>query len=565
MSLPSGVSLRVVRTASAAPATRAGATPAPVTKASPKARTKPFTSASPKPPSASAWDVQYQALVEFRRVNGHCHTALGSDERLVRWTQLQRALRRQNQLLPDRVARLDAIGMVWNRHTSQWEARLHQLRQFKAARGHVRVPTSGSLGPLGAWVQNQRTSQRLGRLAPERLQKLDALGMEWAHHRLPPWESRFADLVAYAAANGGMSDVPLSESISLHNWVSSQRTQWRKGLMPPDRAARLESIGFVWDAQQAAWEARLAEYVRLREEMLHVHARIADGSMSVAELVSAAEAGDAVDEGGEVNLERAARELCLQRLAAAQTAKGRASAASVRQLRKRAGGSSGPAPTTCDLPPLVGGAVVAAGNGVAAGCAAGNGVASGNGTVGGSAAGNGVAGGAIGSGVAGRAAANGAATTPWGAPRRPGSPSPAVRPVGLPASAGGVTSWTQAPEASASVVPTKLPLRLRKLQLWMLTQRRLLRTGALRSERFALLLGARFDFDWFDLEWERGFARLASAVSTSGGRWHARANCLDEGLLFWVRTQRSAKRAGALALHRVRRLEELGVFEDTFL
>jgi len=558
----------MVRTASPPPAT--GATPSLATNPPFKARTKPSTNASPKSPAASAWDVQYEALADFRRVNGHCHTALGSDERLVRWTQLQRALRRQNQLLPERVARLDAIGMVWNRHTSQWEARLHQLRQFKAARGHVRVPTSGSLAPLGAWVQNQRTSQRLGRLAPERLRKLDALGMEWAHHRLPPWESRFADLVVYAAANGGIADVPLSESVSLHNWVSSQRTQWRKGLMPPERAARLESIGFVWDAQQAAWEARLAEYVRLREEMLRVTARIADGSMSVAEMVSAAEAGDAVDEEGEVNLERAARELCLQRLAAAQTAKGRASAASLRQARKRAGGASGPAPTTCDLPPLVGGAVVAAGNGVAAESAVRNGVASGNGIVGGSATGNGFAGGVTGNELACRAAANGApngaATARLGARPLPRVPPRAVpSPLPFPASAGVATSWTQAPEATASVVPTKLPLSLRKLQLWMLTQRRLLRTGALRPERFALLLGARFDFDWFDLEWERGFARLAAAVSTSGGRWHARANCLDEGLLFWVRTQRSAKRAGALALHRVRRLEELGVFEDTFL
>lgn len=492
---------------------------------------------------------------------------MGSDDRLIRWTQLQRALHRQGQLLPDRVARLNAIGMVWNRHSSQWEARLHELRQFKAARGHVQVPTSGPLAPLGAWVQNQRTSQRLGRLAPDRLVKLDALGMEWAHHRLPPWESRFADLAAYASANGGVTDVPISESVSLHNWVSSQRTQWRKGLMPRSRAARLESIGFVWDAQQAAWEARLSEFVRLREEILRVAARIADGSMSVAELVSAAEAADAEDDAAEgvVDMKRAARELCLQRLAAAQTAKGRASAASWRSAHKHVGGGAvrGGKPSACDLhlPDDRGRTEASAGNGLSDGGGAAARAAADR-----LAASNGVAapGGAAG------------ASSPEAVPSDSatvGRPPPALSrahlapptPPPAPGASSPTSAWTQAPEAAASVVPTKLPPRLRKLQLWMLTQRRLLRTGALRPERFAQLLDARFDFDWFDLEWERGFARLETAVAASGGRWHSRANCLDEGLLFWVRTQRSAKRAGALASHRVRRLDELGVFDDAAL
>lgn len=493
---------------------------------------------------------------------------MGSDDRLVRWTQLQRALHRQGLLLPDRVARLNAIGMVWNRHSSQWEARLHELRQFKAARGHVRVPTSGPLAPLGAWVQNQRTSQRLGRLAPERLVKLDALGMEWAHHRLPPWESRFADLASYASAHGGVTDVPISESVSLHNWVSSQRTQWRKGLMPQSRAARLESIGFVWDAQQAAWEARLSEYVRLREEILRVSTRIADGSMSVAELVSAAEAADAADDAAEgvVDLERAARELCLQRLAAAQTAEGRASAASWRSARKHVGGGAarGGKPSVCELhlPSNRGRTEASTGNGLAEGgeaavratadrLTASNGVAPPRGAAGAS---------SPGAPLPAHSATVGRPPSVSSLAQSPPPPAPLT-----PGSTLSTPAWTQAPEAATSVVPTKLPLRLRKLQLWMLTQRRLLRTGALRPERFTQLLDARFDFDWFDLEWERGFARLEAAVAASGGRWHSRASCLDEGLLFWVRTQRSAKRAGALASHRVRRLDELGVFDDAAL
>ncbi|GAB0488846.1 hypothetical protein MMPV_000057 [Pyropia vietnamensis] len=522
----------------------------------------PSSSAKSAPPP-NAWEVQYRALVEFRRTHGHSHTALGTDERLLRWTQLQRAMHRQGQLHPERIARLNAIGMVWNRHNSQWEARLYELRQFKAARGHVRVPTSGPLAPLGAWVQNQRTSQRMGRLAPDRLAKLDALGMEWGHHRLPTWESRFADLSAYASANGGVADVPLSVDVSLHNWVSSQRTQWRKGLMTPVRAARLKSIGFVWDAQQASWKSRLGEFVRLREEILRVTARIADGSMSVAELVSATEADDATDDavGGAADLERAARELCLQRLAAAQTAKGRASAASWRSARKYVGGGTlyGAQPRSCDIR-------LQGGRG-RTGASAGNGLADG-----GRGASRGAAGPASSNGVAvsddsARGSSLPANSMTGGRPphlsmqARSLTPPTPVKPGSSPPA----STWSRTPEMGASVVPTKLPPRLRKLQLWMLTQRRLLRTGALRPERFAQLLDAQFEFDWFDLEWERGFARLQAAVALSGGRWHPRVCCPDEALLFWVRTQRSAKRAGAISPHRVQRLDELGVFDDTAL
>lgn len=61
-----------------------------------------------------------------------------------------------------------------------WYARFHQLRCFKAAHGHTRVPADGAgageWAGLAAWLAEQRGLAGAGRLSKSRARRLRALG-----------------------------------------------------------------------------------------------------------------------------------------------------------------------------------------------------------------------------------------------------------------------------------------------------------------------------------------------------------------------------------------------------
>ncbi len=64
---------------------------------------------------AAAWDERYQELVAFQRQAGHCNVPEGYREnpKLAGWVSQQRRRMRKAKLSADRVARLDALGFVW--------------------------------------------------------------------------------------------------------------------------------------------------------------------------------------------------------------------------------------------------------------------------------------------------------------------------------------------------------------------------------------------------------------------------------------------------------------------
>ena len=60
---------------------------------------------------------------------------------------------------------------------------------------------------LGVWCHNQRSLARKGRLAAERIARLNALGFSWEPNDAL-WEEMYQRLVAYRAGHGGDCNVP---------------------------------------------------------------------------------------------------------------------------------------------------------------------------------------------------------------------------------------------------------------------------------------------------------------------------------------------------------------------
>lgn len=151
------------------------------------------------------------------------------------------------------------------------------LRAFVADRGHARVACSYRTPgghTLGAWCSRQRALHRLGRLAPNRVEQLEAVGFEF-DLREHAWERGYEALRSYLADTRSPSpavDVITADGIALGQWCSEQRKAYRLGRLAPRKKELLEAVGFTLIPFDDAWEKRYRALVAFKEE--HGHLRI---------------------------------------------------------------------------------------------------------------------------------------------------------------------------------------------------------------------------------------------------------------------------------------------------
>jgi len=120
-----------------------------------------------------------------------------------------------------------------------------------------------SFRPYGElWVKRQRYQYKLkldskrSTLSDERVRLLNKIGFIWNSHDAV-WEERLQDLIGYKRVHGHCI-VPsnFESNPQLAVWTKRQRRQykkyqdWTSSSMTPERIAKLENIGFVWDCRK---------------------------------------------------------------------------------------------------------------------------------------------------------------------------------------------------------------------------------------------------------------------------------------------------------------------------
>jgi helicase associated protein len=221
------------------------------------------------------WENRLEELLAFRRAHGHLNVPRrwAVNPKLANWVTNQRRLILRGTLDGERLLRLKRCGVRWVSRADQvrareaaWEGMLAALRAFRQSHGHLRVPRTWPDHPsLPRWVATQRFLRKAGTLAERRFRKLNELGFEWKPPTPPrkgspsgswtqnqAWEHMFTALQRYKRSHGHC-DVPARwvPHRQLGLWVSNQRSRRRRGLLPPDREARLNSLGFVWKPSRA--------------------------------------------------------------------------------------------------------------------------------------------------------------------------------------------------------------------------------------------------------------------------------------------------------------------------
>jgi hypothetical protein len=202
-----------------------------------------------------AWEEGFQATLIFREQTGDANSpkqyTTPEGFPLGRWQKHQKNYYIKGKLPEDKINRLEEIGFVWSQYDEAWEQGFQATFKYKEQTGNPNAPHSYQTSKgfkLGSWQMSQRAFCKKGKLAEDRIKRLEEIGFVWAPYD-DLWEQRFQATLKYKEQTGNANapdDYENSEGFKLGRWQGNQKTFYRKGTLAEDRIKRLEEIGFKW-------------------------------------------------------------------------------------------------------------------------------------------------------------------------------------------------------------------------------------------------------------------------------------------------------------------------------
>jgi hypothetical protein len=151
------------------------------------------------------------------------------------------------------------------------------LRGFWEVTGHTDLSLhceNKDMLVLSTWLQNQRRRQP----SADRRKLLEALGVQFVSLIDQAWQDGFERLRTYMrTSNNELPAIGFTteDGYALGNWVSNQRQAYSSAKISPERISKLELLGFVFNAEDAAFEAGLDELRLFKSQHGHANVPIA--------------------------------------------------------------------------------------------------------------------------------------------------------------------------------------------------------------------------------------------------------------------------------------------------
>ena len=201
------------------------------------------------------WERNYLEAMRYFNEHGNLYMDIkymtDTGFKLGYWVSHLRADR--DKLSAERIARLDAIGMVWDTDQFKFDEGLHHAQAYLKEFGNLNVPTKYVCRDgfaLGKWLNLKRRQYANGRLSKENAEALETLGIVWSPTD-DKWEKMFAEAQRYYSMNGDL-DVPVTEK-KLYSWLGKQRIAKENSKLTVEQIRQLESIGMIWDKAEYNW------------------------------------------------------------------------------------------------------------------------------------------------------------------------------------------------------------------------------------------------------------------------------------------------------------------------
>ena len=239
---------------------------------------------------SASWERMYEKARQFYKENGNLEvpkkftTADGFN--LGNWIDTQRKVynaKVAGVLTEEQITKLESIGMRWkNMKDLSWDKYYQAAKEYYAEHGDL-MPSITDRSykgvKLSRWIAQLRTYRKSGicpsYLTPERIGRLDAIGMVWD---VPDYifEKNYAHCLEYYQEHGNL-DVPLKyvakDGTRLGTWVNGIRCAARnasshqKTRLTDAQKSRLDELGFVWEPKKnILWKQYFAALVSYKKE-----------------------------------------------------------------------------------------------------------------------------------------------------------------------------------------------------------------------------------------------------------------------------------------------------------
>ena len=229
----------------------------------------------------TAWARGLEAAKRYRQAFGDLQVPSGYRDAdgfaLGNWIGNTRSRYRSGSLEQKQIDELNALGMVWNSVDARWERFYAEAALYYERHGNLAFPkkyVTESGVRLGAWLENQRVAYQNGTLSADKVQRLEAIGMEWGGRNERQWQEAYAAAKRYFAQHGDLNvpyDYATPEGFRLGQWVVRQRMACKgrfsdrdkvnRKALSPERKKLLDELKMDWrekDSWQRNFEALLA-------------------------------------------------------------------------------------------------------------------------------------------------------------------------------------------------------------------------------------------------------------------------------------------------------------------
>ncbi len=164
--------------------------------------------------------------------------------------------------------RKSITSRIINKLGFNWDEKFGELVRFKEVNGHCNVLRNYPENKqLATWINKQRSKYRKGNLLEVHVDKLNKINFDWNPDNTHS-EEMFTALQAFKELHGHCN-VPqkYSSNRALGVWVTSRRSQYKKGTLSQDNIVRLNALGFIWktrNVQKKPWEEMFIELQKFK-------------------------------------------------------------------------------------------------------------------------------------------------------------------------------------------------------------------------------------------------------------------------------------------------------------
>lgn len=210
------------------------------------------------------WNEGYKHAEQYSKENSNLfvpYNYISEDGyKLGLWLNNQRAQYVANQLLQERIEKLNSIGMVWNKYKSLWDKSYGVILEYYSQNGSI-YPLKNLGLALGdeyvKWIHTQTTERTKGKLSEGKIALLEQIDIKW-NIKDAQWEEMYQMAKKYYFTHCNSDKLLFSgnEPPELHHWLRRQRANYKDGTnsnFTNDRIKKLNEIGMVWDEYEYSW------------------------------------------------------------------------------------------------------------------------------------------------------------------------------------------------------------------------------------------------------------------------------------------------------------------------